>query len=250
MTAAPTANLPGRVALVTGAAKTHRPRPGPGAGARRGGRGGALRPITAEAESAVAEITALGPPRLGDQCRPGRAWAGRSADRRRPAPPLGASTCWSTTSATIRCGDPLGPDAGPVPRHAGNQPHRAVRADPAPRCRALAPGTGQVINLGYAGVEHLVANTRAMAYQISKAGLLVLTRSLAQALGPRGVRVNMVSPGHIDNSVDLPADIESHVPLGRPAQVRRHRRRACCFCSRRPAPTSPAPTSKWPAAIG
>ena len=83
----------------------------------------------------------------------------------------------------------------------------------------LASGTGQVINLGYAGVEHMIANTRAMAYQISKAGLLVLTRSLAQALGPQGVRVNMVSPGHIDNSVDLPADIERHVPLGRPAQV-------------------------------
>ena len=87
-------------------------------------------------------------------------------------------------------------------------------------CPALAAsGIGHVINLGYAGVEHLVANTRAMAYQISKAGLLVLTRSLAQALGPDGIRVNMVSPGHIDNSVDLPADIHSHVPLGRPARI-------------------------------
>ena len=58
-----------------------------------------------------------------------------------------------------------------------------------------------------------------MAYQISKAGLLVLTRSLAQALGPQGVRVNMVSPGHIDNSVDLPADIAKPRAAGPPGAV-------------------------------
>lgn len=72
-----------------------------------------------------------------------------------------------------------------------------------------------VINLGYVGSGHVLANRHAMGYQISKTGLLVLTRTLAQELGPVGVRVNMVSPGHLDNSVDLPARIAAHVPLGR-----------------------------------
>lgn len=72
-----------------------------------------------------------------------------------------------------------------------------------------------VINLGYAGSEYPLAHARAMTYQISKTGLLIMTRSLAQVLGPKGIRVNMVSPGHLENSVDLPEDIAAHVPLGR-----------------------------------
>lgn len=72
-----------------------------------------------------------------------------------------------------------------------------------------------VINLGYAGTEHVLSNRHAMSYQISKTGLLVMTRTLAEELGSWGVRVNMVSPGHLDNSVDLPDHIDRHVPLGR-----------------------------------
>lgn len=79
---------------------------------------------------------------------------------------------------------------------------------------------GNVINIGYVGVDHAVANRTAMAYQISKTGLLVLTKTLAQELGSRGLRVNMVSPGHLDNSVDLPQTIADHVPLGRPGEAR------------------------------
>lgn len=86
---------------------------------------------------------------------------------------------------------------------------------------AAAP-SGSVINIGYVGVDHAVANRNAMSYQISKTGLLILTKTLAQELGPLGIRVNMVSPGHLDNSVDLPERIEDHVPLGRagtPAEI-------------------------------
>jgi len=218
MTAVPTADLAGRVALVTGAA-------------RRTGRGLALALARAgadvvvhygrsrqEAESAVAEITALG--RRGfavsaDLAVPGQAEALIET----------ALACAGRLDVLVNnvgnypLGDPLGlaPDAFRATLETNlTAPYALIRAAlPA----LLASGTGQVINLGYAGVEHPVANTRAMAYQISKAGLLVLTRSLAQALGPRGVRVNMISPGHIDNSVDLPADIASHVPLGRPARI-------------------------------
>ncbi len=213
-----TADLAGRVALVTGAAK-------------RTGRGLALALARAgadvvvhygrsqpEAASAVAEITSLGR----------RAWA-LPADLATPGEAerlieaalraAGRLDVLVNNVGNYPLGEPL--DQTPEEFRATLEtnltaPYALIRAAvPA----LAASGVGQVINLGYAGVEHLVANSRAMAYQISKAGLLVLTRSLAQALGPRNIRVNMVSPGHLDNSVDLPEAIESHVPLGRPAQV-------------------------------
>lgn len=218
MTAVPIADLTGRVALVTGAA-------------RRTGRGLALALARAgadvvvhygrsrqDAESAVAEIAALG--RRGfaisaDLAVPGQAEALIEAALTQ----AGRLDVLVNNIGNYPLGEPLGlpPDQFRATLETNlTAPYALIRAAlPA----LLASGAGQVINLGYAGVEHMIANTRAMAYQISKAGLLVLTRSLAQALGPQGVRVNMVSPGHIDNSVDLPADIASHVPLGRPAQV-------------------------------
>ncbi len=72
-----------------------------------------------------------------------------------------------------------------------------------------------MINIGYAGVERLQANPAAAPYEISKVGLLILTRSLAAAYGPRGVRCNMISPGQLSNSVDLPDDLAAEIPLGR-----------------------------------
>jgi NAD(P)-dependent dehydrogenase (short-subunit alcohol dehydrogenase family) len=74
---------------------------------------------------------------------------------------------------------------------------------------------GQIINIGYAGVEGLVANTEATAYQVSKAGLLILTKSLAKELGPHSVRANMISPGQLENSVDLPGNLKDSIPIGR-----------------------------------
>jgi NAD(P)-dependent dehydrogenase (short-subunit alcohol dehydrogenase family) len=54
-------------------------------------------------------------------------------------------------------------------------------------------------------------------YYVSKTGLLTLTRSLAAAYAERGIRVNMVSPGQLENSIDLPSpeEIGRWVPLGR-----------------------------------
>ncbi|MBW8887161.1 MAG: SDR family oxidoreductase [Fibrobacteres bacterium] len=80
----------------------------------------------------------------------------------------------------------------------------------------LFPETGgSVVNIGYAGVGSLAGSTHNTAYLISKTGMLVLTKSLAQALGPRGIRVNMVSPGILDNSVELPRRTRDYVPLDR-----------------------------------
>jgi NAD(P)-dependent dehydrogenase (short-subunit alcohol dehydrogenase family) len=74
---------------------------------------------------------------------------------------------------------------------------------------------GGIVNIGYSGVGSLAGSTHNTAYLISKTGLLVLTKSLAQALGPRGIRVNMVSPGILDNSVELPRRPRDYVPLSR-----------------------------------
>lgn len=79
---------------------------------------------------------------------------------------------------------------------------------------------GCIVNIGYSGIEALGSSPMNTAYTISKTGLLVLTRSYAELLGPRNIRVNMVSPGQLDNSVDIPEDFAEHVPLGRPGSVR------------------------------
>lgn len=80
--------------------------------------------------------------------------------------------------------------------------------------RAASRDGAHVVNIGYAGVDNLTATTHNTAYLISKTGLLILTKSLAQALGPRGIRVNMVSPGILSNSVELPRKASDFVPLG------------------------------------
>ena len=79
------------------------------------------------------------------------------------------------------------------------------------------PRGGAIINIGMAGLEGIRANTRGTDYYVSKTGLLVLTRALAKGYADRGIRVNMVSPGQLDNSVDLPRpeDMWRTVPLGR-----------------------------------
>ncbi len=74
---------------------------------------------------------------------------------------------------------------------------------------------GQIINIGNAGVGHIPADVVGLDYHVSKTGLLVVTRSLARAHASRGVRVNMVSPGMLVNSIDFPDDVEAWVPLGR-----------------------------------
>ncbi|MEQ1760796.1 MAG: SDR family oxidoreductase [Vicinamibacterales bacterium] len=81
----------------------------------------------------------------------------------------------------------------------------------------LMPSGGSIINIGMAGLEGIRANRRGADYYVSKTGLLVLTRALASAYAARQIRVNMVSPGQLDNSVDLPPEHElgRWVPLGR-----------------------------------
>ncbi len=64
--------------------------------------------------------------------------------------------------------------------------------------RRVAPGMcarkrGSIINI--ASVSGLRPQQNSAFYSLTKAALLMLTRSLAQELGPSGVRVNAIAPG-------------------------------------------------------
>ena len=83
----------------------------------------------------------------------------------------------------------------------------------------LLQNGASIINLGYSGISSLVAHPHNTAYSISKLGLLSLTKSYAHELGNKGIRVNMISPGQLDNSIDLPENFDNQVPLGRAGTV-------------------------------
>lgn len=61
----------------------------------------------------------------------------------------------------------------------------------------LARGAGSIVNI--ASVAAFNAGADAASYAASKAGVVALTRSAAQAYGPRGVRVNALCPGWVDS---------------------------------------------------
>jgi NAD(P)-dependent dehydrogenase (short-subunit alcohol dehydrogenase family) len=75
---------------------------------------------------------------------------------------------------------------------------------------------GAIINLGVAGIQEVNADIYSTAYSCAKTGLWMLTKSLAKELASSHVRVNMVSPGYLDISVDLPDDVCT-LPMGRAA---------------------------------
>jgi NAD(P)-dependent dehydrogenase (short-subunit alcohol dehydrogenase family) len=80
--------------------------------------------------------------------------------------------------------------------------------------------------VGISSIEGLVGNAAIPAYCASKAGLLGLTRSMAQQLGPDGIRVNAVCPGFIETPMlagalsvpGLRERFETGSPLGRIGQ--------------------------------
>lgn len=87
-------------------------------------------------------------------------------------------------------------------------------------CRALMPsmierGTGSVVNIGSITGKRPLLNRS--AYATSKAALIGLTRTLAEEAGPRGVRVNLVSPGavegpRIDRVFEMQAEAQGRSP--------------------------------------
>jgi NAD(P)-dependent dehydrogenase (short-subunit alcohol dehydrogenase family) len=68
----------------------------------------------------------------------------------------------------------------------------------------LARGGGAIVNIASMSGNAIVNQPqRQCAYNTSKAGVSALTRSLAVEWGPRGVRINAVSPGYVQTPLTM-----------------------------------------------
>ena len=78
---------------------------------------------------------------------------------------------------------------------------------------------GRIVNI--ASIAGLRARPMSIAYAASKAGMIGLTKSVAEALAPHNIRVNAIAPGLIDTEIlsgvsqDRIDSIVQSTPLGR-----------------------------------
>ena len=97
----------------------------------------------------------------------------------------------------------------------------AVR--PALRASAV-PGGGSAVFFGCSGLEGMRARRETAAYAAAKSALRVLVKSWAVEEASHGVRVNMVSPGHVPHPHAHPDTLDEErlaaIPLGRPGTPR------------------------------
>ena len=81
----------------------------------------------------------------------------------------------------------------------------------------IAAGSGNIITL--AGDTALNGAIGKVHSSSAKSGLAGMTRALARELGPKGIRVNCVSPGHFDTTRPVHRtarpSIHDNIPLGR-----------------------------------
>ncbi len=88
--------------------------------------------------------------------------------------------------------------------------------------KAVAPGMkkrkfGRIISFGMANADKMEAQPHVTAHYIAKAGVLILTRTLAKILAPDGITVNAISPGFIDSGSAPPdelAGMAKKIPAG------------------------------------
>jgi 3-oxoacyl-[acyl-carrier protein] reductase len=95
-------------------------------------------------------------------------------------------------------------------------------------CRAVARGmmkrrAGAIVNLS--SIVGIHGNWGQTNYAASKAGIIGFTKSLAQELGSRGIRANVVAPGYIKTALTevIPEEAKTQMlsltPLGRLGEV-------------------------------
>ncbi|HSV36689.1 SDR family NAD(P)-dependent oxidoreductase [Ramlibacter sp. WS9] len=138
-----------------------------------------------------------------------------------PLPPFpGALTCDVTDEAQVRAavaaalerhgridvlvnaaGVIVNDDAADIEDSVWSRQHEINLAGTMRTMRAVLPhmlsrGTGSVVNI--ASVAAFNAGAGSASYGASKAGVVALTRSAAQAYGAQGVRVNALCPGWVD----------------------------------------------------
>lgn len=90
------------------------------------------------------------------------------------------------------------------------------------RKRVAAGGGGAIVNI--ASTAGFSARVGAAHYSASKAGVVMLTKSIAQELGPHGIRVNAVAPGFIEVRDDQVSPSYKQqmiglIPLGKPGKA-------------------------------
>jgi 3-oxoacyl-[acyl-carrier protein] reductase len=88
-----------------------------------------------------------------------------------------------------------------------------------------AEAGGSMVFIGAPNAERIGSQSESCAYSIAKTGVVILALTLARDLGGKGIRVNVVNPGYIENDSMTPRMREwmpHEVPLGRvgtPANV-------------------------------
>jgi len=77
--------------------------------------------------------------------------------------------------------------------------------------------SGRIINFSMANADQMISQPDVTAHYLAKAGVLILTRTLAKLLAPHGITVNAVSPGFIDSGSAPPeelAGMTKRIPAG------------------------------------
>ncbi|HEV8620671.1 MAG TPA: SDR family oxidoreductase [Nitrospiraceae bacterium] len=88
--------------------------------------------------------------------------------------------------------------------------------------KAVATGmkarkSGRIISFSMANADQMISQPDVTAHYIAKAGVLILTRTLAKLLAPHGITVNAISPGFIDSGSAPPeelAGMTKRIPAG------------------------------------
>ncbi len=211
-----------KVALITGGAKGI----GRGIGLDLAAQGWSVafcyRTSVAEAKATAAEIA-----KLGQACLP--LWCDVSDPAKAVEVVKQVELAWGRIDALIHC-------AGPY--------HRVNLFEETPEgwremfdhnlhpifylSKAAAEGmtarkSGRIITFSMANADQMIAQPDVTAHYIAKAGVLILTRTLAKLLAPHGITVNAISPGFINSGSAPPeelAGMAKRIPAGYIGEVK------------------------------